>query len=130
MLAGLLRHPNAGGVLVLGLGCENNQLHELLAIAGEVDASRIRFFNTQDVVDEVEEGLDAVAELVRAGHVRRLRGIGGSIEAKLRELVETAAAVMPERRATRPTRASQRRRVDSKVKRGQVKAGRRKLEGE
>ena len=66
VLAGLLRHPNAGGVLVLGLGCENNQLHELLAMAGEVDASRIRFFNTQDVVDEVEEGLDAVAELVRA----------------------------------------------------------------
>jgi altronate hydrolase len=66
VLAGLLRHPNAGGVLVLGLGCENNQLHELLAMAGEVDASRIRFFNTQDVVDEVEEGIDAVGELVRA----------------------------------------------------------------
>ncbi|HYH79488.1 MAG TPA: altronate dehydratase family protein [Longimicrobium sp.] len=66
ILAGLLRHPNAGGVLVLGLGCENNQLHELLALAGEVDASRIRFFNTQDVVDEVEEGIDAVAELVAA----------------------------------------------------------------
>ncbi|MFL5383878.1 MAG: UxaA family hydrolase, partial [Longimicrobiaceae bacterium] len=66
VLAGLLRHPNAGGVLVLGLGCENNQLHELLALAGEVDASRIRFFNTQDVVDEVEEGIDAVEELVRA----------------------------------------------------------------
>ncbi|HEU0055343.1 MAG TPA: UxaA family hydrolase, partial [Longimicrobium sp.] len=47
VLAGLLRHPNAGGVLVLGLGCENNQLHELLALAGEVDQSRIRFFNTQ-----------------------------------------------------------------------------------
>jgi altronate hydrolase len=66
ILAGLLRHPNAGGVLVLGLGCENNQLHELLALAGEVDASRIRFFNTQDVVDEVEEGIEAVGELVAA----------------------------------------------------------------
>jgi altronate hydrolase len=66
ILAGLLRHPNAGGVLVLGLGCENNQLHELLALAGEVDSSRIRFFNTQDVVDEVEEGIDAVAGLVEA----------------------------------------------------------------
>jgi len=66
VLAGLLRHPNAGGVLVLGLGCENNQLHELLSIAGEVDQSRIRFFNTQEVVDEVEEGIDAVAELVAA----------------------------------------------------------------
>lgn len=64
VLAGLLRHPNAGGVLVLGLGCENNQMASLLAMAGEVDGTRLRFFNTQDVVDEVEEGLDAVAELV------------------------------------------------------------------
>ncbi|HEU0299389.1 MAG TPA: altronate dehydratase family protein, partial [Longimicrobium sp.] len=64
VLAGLLRHPNAGGVLVLGLGCENNQLDELLALAGGVDRERLRFFNTQEVVDEVEEGVDAVAELV------------------------------------------------------------------
>ncbi|HEX6373416.1 MAG TPA: altronate dehydratase family protein [Longimicrobium sp.] len=64
VLAGLLRHPNAGGVLVLGLGCENNQMDELLALAGDVDGERLRFFNTQDVVDEVEEGVDAVAELV------------------------------------------------------------------
>jgi altronate hydrolase len=64
VLAGLLRHPNAGGVLVLGLGCENNQMDELLALAGDVDRERLRFFNTQDVVDEVEEGVDAVAELV------------------------------------------------------------------
>ena len=65
VLAGLIRHPNAGGVLVLGLGCENNQMHELLQQAGEVDASRLRFFNTQDVVDEVEEGVALVEELVR-----------------------------------------------------------------
>jgi altronate hydrolase len=64
VLAGLLRHPNAGGVLVLGLGCENNQMDELLALAGDVDRERLRWFNTQDVVDEVEEGVDAVGELV------------------------------------------------------------------
>lgn len=46
--------------------------------------------------------------------------------ARLREIVEEAAAVTPERRPTRPTRASQRRRVDSKVRRGQTKASRRK----
>jgi altronate hydrolase len=66
VLAGLIRHPNAGGVLVLGLGCENNQMAALLALAGEVDAARIRFFNTQDVVDEVEEGIEKVEELIRA----------------------------------------------------------------
>ena len=47
--------------------------------------------------------------------------------ARLRQIVEEAAAVTPARRATRPTRTSQQRRVDSKVRRGQIKAGRRKL---
>lgn len=64
ILAGLMRHPNAGGVLVLGLGCESNQMQQLLALAGDVDRSRLRFFNTQDVVDEREQGVAAVAELV------------------------------------------------------------------
>ena len=64
VLAGLMRHPNAGGVLVLGLGCENNQLDALLAEAGDVDRSRIRFFNTQDVFDEVQSGVAALDELV------------------------------------------------------------------
>jgi altronate hydrolase len=71
-LAGLLRHPNAGGVLILGLGCENNQLAELLALAGDVDRDRIAFFNTQEVIDELEEGTGAVARLVEriAGDAR------------------------------------------------------------
>jgi len=47
--------------------------------------------------------------------------------ARLQEIVDAAATVLPERRPTRPTRSSQRRRVDSKVKRGQVKAGRRQV---
>jgi altronate hydrolase len=64
LLAGLMRHPNAGGVLVLGLGCENNQMDALLAEAGAVDRSRIRFFNTQDVFDEVQSGVAALNELV------------------------------------------------------------------
>ena len=64
LLAGLMRHPNAGGVLVLGLGCENNQMDALLAEAGDVDRTRIRFFNTQDVFDEVQSGVAALNELV------------------------------------------------------------------
>jgi altronate hydrolase len=64
VLAGLLRHPNAGGVLILGLGCENNQLSELMELAGDIDRSRVAFFNTQDVIDELEEGTGAVAKLV------------------------------------------------------------------
>jgi altronate hydrolase len=64
VLAGLLRNPNAGGVLVLGLGCENNQMDALLARAGDVDRSRIRFFNSQDVSDERASGVEMVNELV------------------------------------------------------------------
>jgi altronate hydrolase len=65
VLGGLLRHPNAGGVLVLGLGCENNQIASFLGLAGsEVDPTRLRAFNTQDVVDEVERGIELVGELV------------------------------------------------------------------
>jgi len=46
---------------------------------------------------------------------------------RLRKIIEEAAFVLPERRPTRPTRASQRRRVESKVMRGQIKAGRQKI---
>ena len=66
VLGGMLRNPNVGGVLVLGLGCENNQMQQLLAQAGDIDQTRLRFFNTQDVLDEVATGLDAVEDLVRA----------------------------------------------------------------
>lgn len=65
VLGGLIRHPNAGGVLVLGLGCENNQLESLLRAAGEIDRSRMRVFNTQDVIDEIAEGGTGIAELVQ-----------------------------------------------------------------
>jgi altronate hydrolase len=73
ILAGLIRHPNAGGVVVIGLGCENNQMDDLLALAGDVDRGRIRFFNSQEVLDEVDEGVEAVEELVQIiKHDRRL----------------------------------------------------------
>jgi ribosome-associated protein len=49
--------------------------------------------------------------------------------ARLQELIETAAHVPRARRATRPTRASQRRRIEGKVQRGQIKAGRAKVHG-
>ncbi|HKG90636.1 MAG TPA: altronate dehydratase family protein [Gemmatimonadaceae bacterium] len=65
VLAGLMRHPNAGGVLVLGLGCENNQMAGLLELAGDdLDRERLRFFNSQEVFSEVEVGLEKVEELV------------------------------------------------------------------
>jgi altronate hydrolase len=64
LLAGLIQHANAGAVLILGLGCENNQLAKLLQASSDVDPARIRAFNAQQVEDEVEQGLSAVAELL------------------------------------------------------------------
>lgn len=64
ILAGLARHPNAAGVLIIGLGCENNQISEFLSDLGEYDPHRIKFFNAQDVTDEIEMGLKAVEQLV------------------------------------------------------------------
>lgn len=64
ILSGLIQHPNAGGVLVIGLGCENNQMEALLALTPDLDRSRLRFFKTQMVEDEIEAGLAAVEELV------------------------------------------------------------------
>lgn len=73
VLKGLALHPNAAGVLVLGLGCENNQMKLFLEQLGPVDASRFRFFNAQDVADEVEEGVRAILELAeKAKHARRV----------------------------------------------------------
>ena len=62
-LAGLVKHPNAGGVLVLGLGCENNNMAEFRKVLGEVDETRFRFLNSQDVEDEIEAGLAILKEL-------------------------------------------------------------------
>lgn len=63
VLAGLVNHPNAAAVLVLGLGCENNQMKDFLATLGPQMKDRIRYFNAQDVFDEVDEGVKAVREL-------------------------------------------------------------------
>ena len=63
ILCGLIKHPNAGGVLVLGLGCENNNIAELKKILGEYDAERIKFLNSQDCDDEIAEGAKIIIEL-------------------------------------------------------------------
>ncbi|HTQ99200.1 MAG TPA: altronate dehydratase family protein [Candidatus Acidoferrum sp.] len=64
LLAALALHPNAGGVLVIGLGCESNQLDKLLAEIPAAQRSRIRAFAAQQSGDETEAGLRLIAELV------------------------------------------------------------------
>lgn len=63
VLAGLIRHPNAAAVLILGLGCENNQMKLLLEQVGKYDGDRVKYFNAQDVGDEIETGISVVAGL-------------------------------------------------------------------
>ncbi|MFI3287957.1 MAG: altronate dehydratase family protein [Rikenellaceae bacterium] len=63
-IAALVKHPNAGGVLVLGLGCENNQVSALKEVIGEWDTTRVKFLIAQEVEDEVEEGFLLCRELV------------------------------------------------------------------
>lgn len=63
ILRDMVMHPNAGAVLVVGLGCENNQLSAFKDLLGEYDAERVRFMECQKVDDEYEEGLDILRQL-------------------------------------------------------------------
>lgn len=63
VLSGIVKHPNAGGVLVLGLGCENNNIAEFKKALGEYDKDRVKFLNCQDFDDEMTEGVRLITEL-------------------------------------------------------------------
>jgi altronate hydrolase len=63
LLAALCRHPNAGGVLVIGLGCENNTLESFRARLGDVSNLNIRFLLAQDPGDEFERAMELIDEL-------------------------------------------------------------------
>lgn len=64
ILADLINHPNAGGVLVLGLGCENSNIDVLKPYIGSYDPNRVRFLVTQECKDEIAQGLQILEELV------------------------------------------------------------------
>lgn len=71
-LAALLRHPNAGGVLLLGLGCESNFLERQLQFCGEIDPRRVKCLKTQEAGDELADGLRLLEQLAAyAGGFRR-----------------------------------------------------------
>lgn len=63
ILKGLVEHPNAAGVLVLGLGCENNNIPLFKTVLGETDEKRVKFMSAQDFDDEISEGLRLIGEL-------------------------------------------------------------------
>jgi len=66
MLQNMVRHPNAGAVLVIGLGCENNQVDVFRETLGGFDSDRVQFMECQKQDDEVEAGLERLHELYRA----------------------------------------------------------------
>lgn len=63
ILRDMVKHPNAGGVLIVGLGCENNQPETFREFLGEFDEERVRFMVTQQVDDEIEVGMRLLNEL-------------------------------------------------------------------
>ena len=64
ILADLIQHPNAGGVLVLGLGCENSNIDVLKPYIGDYDEKRVKFLVAQDCEDEIEESVNLIKELI------------------------------------------------------------------
>ncbi|MBQ3694426.1 MAG: UxaA family hydrolase, partial [Synergistaceae bacterium] len=72
VLANFVTHPNAGGVLLLGLGCENSGIEEIKKHMKDYDPERVRFLIAQDVEDEIESGFALLKELAeRMNHDSR-----------------------------------------------------------
>ncbi len=64
-LSGLINHPNAAAVLVVGLGCENGNIEELKKVLGHYDENRVKFLVAQDYEDEIAEGTKIVESLAK-----------------------------------------------------------------
>lgn len=64
-LSGLIKHPNAAAVLVVGLGCENGNIDELKKVLGNYDENRVKFLVAQKAQDEIAEGIEIVKDLAK-----------------------------------------------------------------
>ena len=76
ILAGLVKHPNAGGVLVVSLGCENNNLGEFKKHLGSINENRVRFLCCQEVENELEEGAEIIDELLEIAAQDKRESVG------------------------------------------------------
>lgn len=65
ILADLVNHPNAGAVLVVGLGCENSGIDILKQYIGEYDEKRVKFLSCQQSEDELKDGIALISELIK-----------------------------------------------------------------
>ena len=64
ILADLINHPNAGGVLVLGLGCENSNIDVLKPYIGDYDENRVKFLVCQEHEDEIADSVEIIKGLI------------------------------------------------------------------
>ena len=78
ILADLIKHPNAGGVLVLGLGCENSNIDVLKNYLGDIDEKRVKFLVCQESDDEMEDGINLLKELIDEASGDRREKVGTS----------------------------------------------------
>ena len=72
IISNLISHPNAGAVLVIGLGCENSSISVLKQYLSDIDEDRIKFLNCQDVEDEIETGFSILcSQMNQAAQYKR-----------------------------------------------------------
>lgn len=64
LLRSIVKNPNAGGVLLVSLGCENNNLGEFLPVLGPVDEARVKWMIAQETEDEVEHALELIGQIL------------------------------------------------------------------
>ena len=74
LLSSLTRHSNAGAVLILGLGCENNNLSVFKNFL-DLSDERLMFLNTQDVEDELEAGYGIIDTLLNLANQARRESV-------------------------------------------------------
>lgn len=65
ILASIMKHPNAGGALIVSLGCENNNLKEFRPVLGEVNENRVKFMIAQEEGNEIEAGIQKIGEIAK-----------------------------------------------------------------
>ena len=78
LIAGLIHNPNAAGVLVVSLGCENNNLDVFKPYLGDYDPDRVKFLITQDVDDEYEAGMALLKELAENAASQKRQTVSAS----------------------------------------------------
>lgn len=77
ILQDMVKHPNAGGVLVIGLGCENNQVATFKKTLGDYDSERVKFMVCQQLEDEIEAGVEYLNQLYQL--VRQDKRVAGKL---------------------------------------------------